>query len=343
MAKIRYSAIVIFLIGVLVMSSVPQPARADNGSVDIDRPIRLHATAMRAPIGSVDAFGSININGKQVSGEQSLWGGELIEASSASTTRVYFDSIGTAALTKGTAVRFATTRSIVAEQGGPVLVASVAKGDVAIHLHQHAGAYIEAAGRRFTALHGASFRIGIHDGLAILATVSGTVNSEPQAQPSYKIKPVDDLGRPVDLGRTLSVRARSTRNFNIQVTDENDKPIPDLPILFSLGNPCLGTLGLGAAGGSLVRKNTDNKGIAAVPFVAGAAKCIGSLSAKVEGTNTEFTQQVGVQGSGGFWTARNSLLMAGIAAGAVVGAALIVGAGDDSEPLRPVPPPNVRP
>jgi hypothetical protein len=342
MAKIRYSTIVISLIGVLMMSSVPQPARADNGSGDVDRPIRLHATAMRAPIGIVDAFGSININGKQVSGEQTLWGGELIEALSASTTRVAFDSIGTAALTRGTAVRFATTRSMLADEGSHVLVASVVKGKVAIELHPQSGAFVEAAGRRFTALQGASFRIGIHDGLAVLTTVSGIVNSQSQ-RPNYKIKPVDDLGRPVDLGSSLSVRARSTRNFNIQVTDENDKPIPDLPILFSLGNPCLGTLGLGAAGGSLVKKNTDNKGIAAVPFVAGAAKCIGSLSAKVEGTNTEFTQQIGVQGSGGFWTMRNSLLMAGIAAGAVAGAALAVGYGDDSEPLRPVPPPNVRP
>ena len=342
MAKIRYSAIVISLIGVLTMSSIPQTARADSGASDLDRPIRLHATAMRAPIGSVDAFASININGKQVSGEQSLWGGELIEASTGAPTRVQFDSIGTAALTAGTAVRFATTHSFVAQDNGPVLIASVLKGSLAVRLNQDAGAYVEACGTRFTALQGASFRIGIREGLAVLSIVRGRVDSEQTQRPNYKIRPVDELGRPVDLGRTLSVRSRSTRNFQIQVTDENDKPIPDLPILFSLGDPCLGSLGVGAAGGTQFRKNTDNKGIAAVPFIAGAAKCLGSLSAKVEGTNTEFTQQIGVQ-QGGFWTARNSLMVGGIVAGAAVGTALAVGSGGDSEPLRPVPPPRVTP
>ena len=177
-----------------------------------------------------------------------------------------------------------------------------------------------------------------------MKTVSGTVNTESQqGRPNYKIRPVDELGRPVDLGRTLSVRARSTRNFQIQVTDENDKPIPDLPILFSLGNPCLGSLGLGAGAGNDFRKKTDNKGIAGVPFIVGAAKCVGSLTAKVEGTNTEFTQQVGVQRNG-FWNTQNSLLVAGLVGGGILASVLIINSGGTgTQRIQPVPPPVVKP
>ena len=341
MVKIRCSAIGMLLSAALMISSLPRNAHADNGASDRDIPIRLHATAFAGPIGSVDAFASIAINGRRVSGEQVLWGGELVESSAVASARISFDSVGRATLTEGAAVRFATAPSGVEATGRRLLIASLVRGNISIELDRDAGAYIEAAGARFTALRGASFRVGIQAGRAVMHAVSGTVNTETQARPTYKIRPVDELGRPVDLGRTLSVRARSTRNFQIQVTDENDKPIPDLAILFSLGDPCVGSLGA-VAGGTSFKKNTDNKGIAAVPFIAGAAKCLGSLIAKVEGTNVEFTQQISVQRQG-FWTTRNSLLVAAVVAGAIVGTALAINSGDNNEPIRPVPPPKVTP
>ena len=344
MAKIRYSAIGMSLIAALMIGSLPRNVRAAGSGADGEARIRLHATAWAGPIGSVNAFGSLNINGKQVIGETFLWGGELVEAAPGAATHVSFDSIGSVNLTEGAAVRFSATRSSTGEAGGRVLIASVVRGNVAIELRPDAAAYVEAGGSRFIAMRGASFRIGMQGGRAVLSTISGTVNTESQqSRPTYKIRPVDELGRPVDLGRTLSVRARSTRNFQIQVTDENDKPIPDLPILFSLGSPCLGSLGLGAGAGTSFKKNTDKKGIAAVPFIAGAAKCLGSLSAKVEGTSTEFTQQVGVQRQG-FWNTQNSLIVAGIVGGAVLASILIINSGGNNDQrIKPVPPPVVKP
>jgi hypothetical protein len=291
----------------------------------------------------VNAFGSLSINGKQVVGENFLWGGELIEATRGTATSVSFDSIGSVTLAEGAAARFSATRSSADEAGRRVLIASLVRGNVEIALHPDAGAYVEAGGSRFSAMRGASFRIGIQSGRAVLNTISGTVNAEvQQGRPNYKIRPVDELGRPVDLGRTLSVRARSTRNFQIQVTDENDKPIPDLPILFSLGSPCLGSLGLGAGAGTSFKKNTDNKGIAGVPFLVGAAKCVGSLTAKVEGTSTEFTQEVGVQQKS-FWNTQNSLIIAGLVGAGVLASILIINSGGDDQRIQPVPPPVVKP
>ena len=342
MAKIRYSAIGMSLIAVLMISSLPRNVHAAGGA-DGEARIRLRATAFEGPIGSVSAFGSISINGRKVTGQESLWGGELIEAAQGAGTSASFDSIGSVTLGEGAAARFSAARPSVEEDGRRLLIASLVRGSLAIELHSDAGAYVEAGTARFTALRGASFRVAMRDGRAVLNTVSGTVNTEmQQGRPTYKIRPVDELGRPVDLGRTLSVRARSTRNFQIQVTDENDKPIPDLPILFSLGNPCLGSLGLGAAAGSSFRKKTDNKGIAAVPFIVGAAKCIGSLSARVEGTNAEFTQEVGVQRHS-FWNTQNSLIVAGIVGAGILASVLIINSGGNDQPIRPVPPPVVKP
>jgi hypothetical protein len=162
------------------------------------------------------------------------------------------------------------------------------------------------------------------------------------------IRIVDDLGRTVSSGSQLSVRARSTRQVQVQVTDKNDKPLPDLPVLFTLGNPCLGSLGLGALAGLTLVQKTDKRGIAAVPLVAGAAKCAASIIARVEGTNASVTIQTNVQSGARFWNTQNSALVAAAAAAAGVGIGLGVtnsagGAAAAGKKLTPVPPPGVKP
>ena len=341
MFKIRCSAVGMFLIAALVISSLPGLASAGNGP---DQPIKLHAVAFPGPIGSVEALGPISIDGRQAGGGKFLWGGELIEAPAGTIAPVSLDAVGRVTLAAGTAVRLSSIPSSDDQSGKRLLIARLLRGNIAVDLSQEAGAYVEAPGASFSALRGANFRVSVEEGRAVLHTVSGTIETAVQAsRPNYKIRPVDQLGRPVDLGRTLSVRARSTRNFQIQVTDENDKPIPDLPILFSLSDPCLGSLGVGAGAGTNFKKNTDRKGIAAVPFIIGAAKCLGSLSAKVEGTSTEFVQQVQVEPKEGFWNTRNSLVVALIAGAATAGIVLAATSGGDNEPIRPVPPPVVKP
>jgi hypothetical protein len=128
------------------------------------------------------------------------------------------------------------------------------------------------------------------------------------------------------------------------VTDENDKPVADLPIIFSLSDSCLGTLGLGVAAGATFTQKTDNRGIAVVPFSVGAAKCAGTLIAKVQGSDASYTYRVQVNSATTFWTARNTLIVAGVAAAGVVGGLAAAGAfGGSSEQVTPVPPPRVNP
>jgi hypothetical protein len=342
MVKNRCSAVGLLAIAVLLISGQPRFAFAGDPANDEDRPLRLYATALAGPIGWIAAPDATEINGKPANGRQAVWDGDFVEARHGTMTLANFDSIGRVTLSDGAAVRFASGSSDN-ETGGRLLVASLVRGTIAVQLNHGARAYIEAAGDRFSAHPGASFRLALRTGRASLKTLSGAVSAEVQTQrPTYKIRPVDELGRPVNLGATLSVRSRSTRNFQIQVTDENDKPIPDLPILFSLGNPCLGTL-VSAGGGTSFRKNTDDRGIAGVPFISGAAAgCIGSLIAKVEGTNVEFSQEISVQQKNSFWTTRNSLLLAGAIGAVAIGTAFAI-AADDGSPITPVPPPTVRP
>lgn len=338
--KTTLSATVWLLIVALFVGLAPGPVAAlDNASGGEDKPIRLRVTDRFSPIGaivgSLAGTAAATIDGRVASGEQPIWGGEMIQSPADATVRVSFDSLGEAALTRAASARFGITP---ADGGTQKLIASIVRGAVDFKLRPDAGAYVEAVGSAFAASAGARFSVGVVDGKAAVKIVSGTVEAEPQGAQRYILRP------PAGQGGSISVAARSTRQVQIQVTDENDKPVADLPIIFSLGDPCLGTLGLGVAAGAVFTEKTDNRGIATVPFIVGAAKCAGTLIAKVQGTDITYTYRVQVTSAQTFWTARNSLIVAGAVAAGVVGGLAAAGTfGGSSEPIQPVPPPRVNP
>jgi hypothetical protein len=336
----RFSAIALLILA-LITGRTPNAVRADGDGSNTDRPIRLYASARFGPIGAITgstlASSAAVINGQRAGGEQMIWGGELIEAPLDRTLRVSFDSIGQVTLDRGTMVRFGTALANPDDAGRQVLIASLVNGGLHVKLARESGAYIEAAGSIFTASPSAQFSVNVAEGRASVETIAGAVAAEqqPAAQRRYILRPV------AGQGATLSVAARSTRQIQIQVTDENDRPIPDLPILFSLGSPCLGSLGLGAGAGVLSKEKTDNRGIAAVPWIVGAAKCKGAITANVEGTQDSFTFQTEVREQS-FFSLRNSVLLGAAAAGAGIGIA-VTKSGGTKDPIAPVPPPQVRP
>jgi hypothetical protein len=330
----------------LMASLTPAPVRA-SGS-DGEKPIRLYAFEQFGPIGLIKlnslTVGDVSVDGRFSQGEARIWGGELIRVIADRKVQVVFNSLGEVTLARGAAVRFGAARGTHNDASHDVLVASLEQGSLDVKLNRDAGAYIEAAGSTFTAEPGASFGVSVRDAHASLVKVAGAVSVQDQPIPQdVKIRLVDELGRPVSSGSQLSVRARSTRQVQVQVTDKNDKPLPDLPVLFSLGDPCLGSLGLGVAAGASFRQKTDKRGIAAVPFVAGAAKCAASILAKVEGTNASVSIQTSVVQNRGFWNTQNTLIVVGavVVAGIVVG--VVVANSGSSEPIRAVPPPTIKP
>lgn len=338
---IRFSAIALLIVLALIIGSIPNAVCADGDGLLADRSIRLYGSAHFGPIGSIKggyaAGGAAIINGRLAGGEQMIWGGELIEAPLDRSVHISFDSFGQVTLGRGAMVRFGTALADPDGAGRRVLIASLVNGSLRVSLAQDVGAYIEAAGSNFTASRNAQFWLNVDGGVASLNTVAGTVavEQQPTGQRRYILRPV------AGQGATLSVAARSTRQVQIQVTDENDRPIPDLPILFSLGSPCLGSLGVGAGAGTLFKEKTDNRGIAAAPWIVGAAKCKGAITAKVEGTDDSFVFQTEVQ-QASFWTARNSLLIGAAAAAAGIGIA-VAKSGGGKDQIVAVPPPQVRP
>jgi hypothetical protein len=149
--------------------------------------------------------------------------------------------------------------------------------------------------------------------------------------------------RPVGLGSNISVKARSTRQIQVQVTDENDRSVPDLPILFALSGRGLGSLGGGLIPRTTFTVNTDARGIASVNFEAGDTTGNETISATVEGTRFNWIGQISITpAGGGFWSLRNSLIIAGVAA-AGAGVGLYFALRDTTEPITVASPPRVEP
>lgn len=334
---------------ILCACAIPPATQAADHNSDVDKPIRLYASEHFGPIGAIRSNAlsepSAAINGRVARADEQIWGGEIIQSIANRTVRVTLDSIGRLALSPGAAVRVAASRSSAGDLTSDVLVATLISGALRVELNSGAEAYVEAGFSRLTASRGVSFSVKVENGRALLSEASGEVRIQDQQVPQdVNIRLVDDLGRPVSSGSQFSVRARSTRQVQVQVTDKNDKPLPDLPVLFSLGNPCLGSLGLGAIAGLSLTQKTDKRGIAAVPLVAGAAKCAASIVAKVEGTNASLTINANVATSVGFWTTQNTVLVAaGAATAGVVTGVVVANSGSSNKPITPVPPPGVKP
>ncbi|HXF40299.1 MAG TPA: hypothetical protein VN687_11350, partial [Blastocatellia bacterium] len=305
--KHRSSSIGFTLVVALLAALIPAPAHADHAGKDAES----RNSARFGPIGSIGTKtlgDTTSIDGRIAQGGDPIWGGELISAAGARSVQIDLDSIGQVTLDRRSSVRLASASS--GSSRADVLIATLVTGTININLNGGARAYVEAGSSAFSASAGASFSVRLDSNGAALNTLAGEVRAQDPTPPQdVNIRIVDELGRPVSAGAQLSVRARSTRQVQVQVTDKNDKPLPDLPVLFSLGDPCLGSLGLGVAAGATFRQKTDKRGIATVPLITGAARCAASILVKVEGTNASVSIQTNVVQNRGFWNTQNTLLV----------------------------------
>ena len=347
MNNLRRASTGLLLIAALIAIALPHPTTASDDTV------RLFATARTGPIGVIRVSNTfiqrvgdagnravVAVDGRIVEREQFLWGGELISVLPGARALVSLDQIGEVTLGSGALARFASALGDPEAEGRNIMVASLANGVMRARLAGGAGAYVEAGGKQFTASANAEFRLTVEDGMASEEAIIGklSVTQAPTAQANYRLRPP-----PGFQGSQLSVAARSTRQLQIQVVDENDRPVQGVAVVFSLGDPCLGTIGVGAGAGQTSRERTDNQGIATVPWIAGASRCAGAIVATIEGTQITFTYSASI-GQATFWTARNSVLVGAAAVAAAAAGTVVITQGDSSnDTIRPVPPPVVRP
>ena len=215
------------LVVALLAALIPAPAHANHSGKDAES---RNSPARFGPIGSISTKSlgdTASIDGRIAQGGDPIWGGELISAAGNRSVQIDLDSIGQVTLDRRSSVRLASASS--ANSRADVLIATLVTGSININLNAGARAYVEAGSSAFSASAGASFSVRLDSNGAALNTLAGEVRAQDPAPPQdVNIRIVDELGRPVSSGAQLSVRARSTRQVQVQVTDKNDKPLPDL-------------------------------------------------------------------------------------------------------------------
>lgn len=339
MQRYRLPIMSLSIVLAMLFSLAPKSALAANEDHDDERVVRLYATATTGPIGTINQFSNATVNNRSSFNQQYIWGGELVRASGRSA-RLSLDSIGEVTLKPGAIARLSTARATNGDGvSGRKLVASIITGEMIVILQENAEAYVEAYGSSFTASRGSSFRISPDDGGPRLETIKGEVNRQQSVQPKYVIRPV------ARQGSDLSVRARSTRQIQFQVTDEHDRPVPDVPVVLLL-NGGGGQLSAGAATGGTVTTTTNAQGVVTANFSAGASPTTGSVTATVAGTGVSATVGVTTTAAAGILTGTTLAIITGVvAAGAVATVVAVKKSGGDNNTVEPVQalPPNITP
>jgi hypothetical protein len=343
MISTKSLAVSLALVVVLTASLIPRPAMADDSSSKPERPIRLYATATVGPIGKVQTLAPMGINGRARAGERFIWGGEMLQAFE-TAVQLEFDQLGRVTLAGRAVARFASARTTFEDSAsGKVLIVSLIRGAVTLKLGAEAVGYVEAGGSVFTASRGATFKLGVNEGHPVLTTMAGKVRAEQLPQSDLKIQVVDEFGRPVASGAKLSVRARSTRQLQVRVTDKNDHLVPDAPVVFLVGGQGGGTLGSGAAAGTSVTVTTNAQGIAATSFTAGPTSASTSVTATVAGTTTFTTIGVSTTVAAGIFTGTMlGIIAAAVAGGTVAAVVALKQSQGNKEPVTALPP-NITP
>jgi hypothetical protein len=319
-------------------------------------PARPDLSVSARPIGAIESLGAVTINARLNQGAALLWGNELIQAPEGLSATASLDALGQVTLAGGSQARLMATTTGGA--GRPTLAASLVAGSAIFKLQPGAPALVEAGGSKFVAARGSRFRVMLVEGRAVIDAASDGVLE----MGDWKLAGLSDLPqiagqagqaaarqyvvRPVGLTNNLIVRARATRQIQVRVTDENDRPVPDVPVIFLLNSSGGQSVGsLGAVASSTAKIFTDSTGIASINFTAGDVPTSGTISATVEGTNASWVGQISLLKTvTGFWAPQNIVPMA-VMAGAVgvaVGAVKMA-TEDGTPPVQSAGGPVIRP
>ncbi len=336
----------------LLVACAPMTGLANSGHEKLSAGLRAPSPSMLAPIGNVESLEAVEINGVLVKRDAPVWSGDIIQAAPATTSRIAVKGAGEVLLRGGAAVKLQNDLS------ANRLTASVIKGEMSVTLNPETSAQIEIGERAYVVSKGAKVSAAWRDGEPFIQTSKGSV----MAMGSWSVDAANNvvvvnaqqastrrtLIKPYNLGASTDVRARSTRSVQVRVTDENDKPIPDVPVLFLISGASAGAGGAGSAAGAAgaggaasggaggaagasagslagqtsVTVTTNAQGIATTNF--NASNFPGSttrIRATVPGTDAVWEGAFRIIGApGGFWTPRTAVPVF-----AIIGAAVGIG------------------
>jgi len=361
MIRNRRSDTALCMILALTCALVATPARADDGIRE--NPIRLYASEQFGPIGRVYSLGVFVIDGRPIYGEQTIWGGELIQTVVGSCVSVDIARVGRITLKNTAMARLATTPT-----KPHLVVASLIDGDLVVKLLPDGMAYIESCGSTFTSSMGASFDVRTRDGKAFLNIASGTVDVQTSRRRTTirattvrmdpNLRPVTIGAAPLNTRTGQSAQASSEwRKFYegtgtsgqivlstprlvmagyypAQQPAPTDEPAANRIVLFHLEPASLGTID--------PQGKTDNQGVVTVT-VTGRTNGIGRIVGEIvpdssDPPGTIYETYHRVLHVTKFWTPTKFVLGAAAIAGVSV---CVVACGSKGKPLRQAPPPII--
>ena len=308
-------------------------------------------------IGQAESLRAMTINGHLTGTKAEVRNGDTWQASTEAGLRITLNESGHLSLTPGSAAKVAAGIAGRSEDAARrVLIASLISGEMQLKLRPHTFTLIQSGGLWFTVFGENSVRVTERPGHTVIeaaapgvsnwsvTTAADIIQAVSQAAQSAGQLPHRYFVRPVGLTDNIIVRQRGTRMVQVQVTDENDRKVPDLPVLFTLsrfGGNHLGTLN----GVSTITAQTNAEGVASVPFKANNTLGAQNITATVEGANS--TTWVGtisvIRFVPGFWAPQNALPMLGAAATIGVIAPIAVSKQADKTAVKAGGPPAIRP
>ena len=336
------------LIATLAASLLCAIARADD--LNAGRPVRIRPPAF-APIGKVSSIGEMSINRRLRRGEQSIWGGDLLQVFEDASASVVLDSLGQVVLQRATTLRLATHSGSTDGKGAAqILIISLTSGNIRVQLQQHASAYLETCGAAFTTTSGASFRVEIREDKPVITVSSGAVEIDPSNQDvEYIVEPViaDPLtGRPTKRApSTISVPPSKPgtvqqQQVSVKVSARNKKTKritpagPGRKVTIALLTP-----GVGEVGSQSVTVVTNDFGVATTTFTAGPNPGETRIRATDE-SGAEWVGKIIVATTPGFWRTRNNIRL-GAAAAATAAIIIFIDRHGGGKHLRQEPPPII--
>ncbi|MBL8206557.1 MAG: hypothetical protein JNM09_20145 [Blastocatellia bacterium] len=271
--------------------------------------------SMARSIGAAESLNGMIVNGKLTSGREMLWGGEVLEAPKGSGARVAFPTIGQVVLNSGAKAKVATESvGIVAagQSAQRVLAAQLLSGDVQVRFDPQASGYVRAGDSVMAATRGASFRVEMREGNGAVDVSNGSVmvigNWPLLAPPVIKDEAsgktrLETKGyniRPANLAAAFTVSVKGSHPIQMRVTDDQNKPVADVPVKFTLNGT--GSLGLTKFGLNSIEVKTNANGIASIPYHAPTEVGTANVTAEVPGTNATTTTTANVTAqSDSFW------------------------------------------
>ena len=178
----------------MILTSSFFPTRANHTKNSIANPSAPGA------IGIIQAAGVVTINGHLANGNFTLWGDEVVQATAGA--KIIFGALGEVNLSPGASVQLQMENAKLHEAAGTqAFAANLLAGEMSVKLHTEAGALVNSVDSEFTTSKGATFKVDLKHGRAMVLTGNGTVLANSKAS----------SGRPTESASATTTTKKDTQ------------------------------------------------------------------------------------------------------------------------------------